>query len=452
MPYPTTNNPNYTYLDPIEPGFIEGFFVHTDKIVYRVRRNDLETDVKGEYFLDQNEIFGFWLLEVLEAIKEDRHIAEYFKKKVIRGASQLSTPYEKDAEVTKYEQDYSAYQLRTHCSDGSIKDYLEYWGYNCDSEWLLKLKDIANNNRNTEELEQCIRERIGSGYDFLFETVDINTLTSRLLFDQEIHYVHDQGAKIYYVYPSHYFAKSVFLEKVYTPPEGRKKWADAKRYSGLNDFDVYIFSSQKGFLTKPFFHLYDLMCNGDFCRFLFDFFNDVSINATHKAKLLESIIKLGRGENMKHLRMLENLYVPYRKLGGFDIHFWPWCYDEIKHDFSAFYKEVTQYETKRKMPYGFLNVCLPAIVEEVLPAIRKAIQAVALVLLIRNAKDFSEEWQVRFSAEAFKERMLTILRLDEFAEQTKNYRMSNKQVRAVARSLYDEYPVLQKYTYLVEGD
>ena len=97
-------------------------------------------------------------------------------------------------------------------------------------------------------------------------------------------------------------------------------------------------------------------------------------------------------------------------------------------------------------------VCLPTIVEEILPSLRNATQAVALLLLIRNAKNFSPDWQERLSDEAFKRRMIQILRLEEFSDSSENIRMTNQRVREAARNLYDEFPIIQKFTNLVEGD
>ena len=453
---PVSKLPYYKYLDPIIPEFIESFTVQGGTLDYQVKRSDLGIDTSGHYHLQSNELFGLWLISVVNIIKKDAFISENIQNRMTRRGLQVFSDSNLGTEFQRHSNNHAIWQLQSDCIDGTIKEQIEYWGYNCDEEWLAKAKELAHNSNKVEELIQYVKDKT---CESLTEYVDVRILSCRLLFNYCL--IHEEnndgshrGISTYFIPAEVYLYKSIFFKKVYSVSPSRKGWMDPKRFEGPDSImgSYYISKASTYYQTFPFFYLYELMCNGGFCNILFDFINDSEIIASHKVRLIQSIVTAGRGENMQHLRMLETLYEPYRQVGGANIHFWPWRYAEIRADFVDFYKEVTHHETKRKLPHGFLSVCLPIIVEEILPSIRNATQAVALVSLIQNAKDFGEEWRERFSAEAFKERMLKILRLDEFVEQAKNLRIKNKRVREVASFLFDEFPVLKKFTNLVEGD
>ena len=209
--------------------------------------------------------------------------------------------------------------------------------------------------------------------------------------------------------------------------------------------------SEQELYEYPIFFVYDLLGEGELLPVLFDIIGDNSFDRRLRYYIRETLISFGV-KNMTNLRLLQKNADRYKQINGASLSFWPWYYPDIKEEFLSYYK-VLRGVTSIEEPvvYRFVDLCLPVIVEAVLPTIENANQAVGLILLIQNAKSFDDEW-VRSPFAPFMNRMVRILHLDAFQESMLNVRASNTATRKAAALLRDKYPALKKYTYVPEGD
>lgn len=213
---------------------------------------------------------------------------------------------------------------------------------------------------------------------------------------------------------------------------------------------LMCFSKQELY-DYPIFFIYDLLGEGEILPVLFDIIGDNSFDRRLRYYIRETMISMGIN-NMTNLRLLQKNADRYKQINGASLSFWPWYYPDIKEDILAYYKVLRGTASiEDPVVYRFVDLCLPVIVEAVLPTIENANQAVGLILLIQKAKGFDDEW-VRSPFAPFMNRMAQILHLDAFRDSMLNVRASNTATRKAAVLLRDKYLALKKYTLAPEGD
>ena len=400
----------------------------------------------GEIKLTQNEVFGLWLSSKMSEICTDRVISDEFKYRLVH-------IYRPD-DSSNLEGDYKAslYTIQRESIAGRLDALYEQFGLPGEINLAARAANYAKEADSFEELKDWLITVLVSGS---MNSASICSCAGRMLFGSPFVITNNTAAfTSYWLCPPSLIAECIFRVRNDNPDskwDSYSAWEETKRVLACRG-SVYFLHANSWFKSYPFFFIYDLLCRGELCDVIFDILNEPRIKTSYKVQMYNQLIKDAGMSSSDHLRKVDALYESYRQLGGANIHFWPWNYSEIKLDFTHFYKEVTHHERDQKIPHSFMVVCLPTIVEEILPSLRNATQAVALLLLIRNAKNFSPDWQERLSDEAFKRRMIQILRLEEFSDSSENIRMTNPRVREAASNIYDEFPILQKFTNLVEGD
>ena len=229
-----------------------------------------------------------------------------------------------------------------------------------------------------------------------------------------------------------------------------QKW-ECKKIDYLRQKKYLMCFSKQELFEFPIFYIYDLLGNGEILPVLFDIIGDNSFDRRLRYFIRETLISLGKG-NMTNLRLLQKYADRYKQINGASLSFWPWYYPDIKEEFLSYYKALRGTTSiEEPVVYRFVDLCLPTIVEAVLPTIENANQAVGLILLIQNAKGFDDEW-VKSPFSPFMNRLVQILHLEAFQGSMLNVRASNAATRKAAVLLRDKHDALRKYTYAPEGD
>lgn len=197
--------------------------------------------------------------------------------------------------------------------------------------------------------------------------------------------------------------------------------------------------------TFPIFYIYDLINNGVILPTVFDIIGDNAIDSQVRYFIHDTMVSACT-DDMTNLRILQKHADDYKYINGIALSFWPWYYPYIKEAFLAYYKDVIGSQViLEKGVYSFVDSCLPFIVEQVLPEIENANQAVGLIILIQNARKFSPKWEsTKF--ESFKTQMEKILHLEMFHKSIQNVRGNNDATKMAARRLLEKYQVLKEYT------
>lgn len=227
-------------------------------------------------------------------------------------------------------------------------------------------------------------------------------------------------------------------------PDEYDDWRKHKLAYLRNKKYLMSFTDQELY-TFPIFYIYDLINNGVILPIVFDIIGDNAIDSQVRYFVHDTMVSVC-SDDLNNLRFLQKHADDYKYINGTALSFWPWYYPDIKEAFLAYYKDVIGSQViQEKGVYSFIDSCLPFIVEQVLPEIENANQAVGLIILIQNARKFSPKWEsTKF--ESFKTQMERILHLEVFHKSIQNVRGNNDATKMAARRLLEKYQVLKEYT------
>lgn len=425
---------------------MDSFIIDNDNVLhYSVQDVDTKVISSGQYTLDNNELFGIWLSQRMTEICRNPELSRIIRQSVEN--------YFKPHNGEKVDPSYSTLFLRHQAKKGKLDRIFKEYARPEESDLVSIAKQKAEELGTDEEFFDWMKTvLVGHSLD----VQSIGKYTKSLILGGPF-IVSDDGNVDYTSYwqcSTETIAKSIYKVKIWGSDSkicSYKRWLEDKHLI-LAEWFFQCYKEKTWLQAYPYYYIYDLLFHGDLCGILFDVLNDSTIKTSHKVQLYKALNYRRDATDSEHLRMVDSQYEPYRLLGGSNLHFWPWNYAVIAEDFRRFYRECTLHSQRAKLPHGFIDICLPEIVEEILPSIKNATEAVGLILLIRNAKDFDAEWKTKKKDEEFKYRMANILRLHEFDDKLPGFRFRNPQVRERSVELYDRYPILRRFTNTPEGD